>query len=123
MRILSAVLVLFVLAAGIVFLVAGRAEPPTIAFEQPSRAVGFDGSLELTATAPGGRFDALEVSVEQEGQSTSLFSLAAPGEAEVKQDAENRLRIRRPFGKRSIPELKAGRARINVTATRPVLFG
>ncbi|MFB3854395.1 MAG: M23 family metallopeptidase [Vicinamibacterales bacterium] len=123
MRILAAVLVLLAAAAGIVFLVAGRAEQPVISIEQPLKVVGFDGNLEVTASAPGGRFDLLEVSVEQEGQRTTLFSLAAPGQAEVRQDSEDRLRVRRPFGKRSVPELEAGRARIDVTAVRSVLFG
>src|SRR6267142_2520604 len=39
--------------------------------------------------------------------------------ASVTQVDRNQLRISRPFGKQSVPELQSGAARIVVTATRP----
>ena len=123
MRILGLLLFVLLAAAAIVFFLAGRAEPPGIVIEQPGALVGLDAVLDLKVTAPGGQLDSLEVKLEQQGKEIPVFSLASPGDAEVRQAAEDELRVRRPFGKRSVPELQAGPARIVATASRPVLFG
>jgi murein DD-endopeptidase MepM/ murein hydrolase activator NlpD len=41
----------------------------------------------------------------------------------VKQETPDRIRVTGPLGKRAIPALQAGAARLAVIATRPVLFG
>lgn len=123
MRILAVLLFVLLAAAAIVFFLAGRAEPPGIVIEQPGALVGLEAVLDLTVRAPGGQLDSLEVTLEQQGKEIPVFSLQSPGDAEVRQAAEDKLHIRKPFGKRNVPELQAGPARVVATASRPVLFG
>ena len=52
-----------------------------------------------------------------------MFTLEQPSQATVKQETAERIYIMRPVGKRDIPELQAGPARIVVRAARPVLYG
>jgi murein DD-endopeptidase MepM/ murein hydrolase activator NlpD len=117
-RWLSALILLVVLAVAAAYLAAGRAAPPTLTIDKPDRVVGQAGSLEVTAGAPGARFTALTIALEQNGRSVPLFALDSPQDASVTVD-HDRLRITRPFGKQSVPELQSGTARITVTATRP----
>ncbi len=52
-----------------------------------------------------------------------MFSLASPGTATLTQETADRIRIRRPIGKRALPDLQAGPGRVVVTAARVALFG
>jgi murein DD-endopeptidase MepM/ murein hydrolase activator NlpD len=122
MRILGALFALVLVLAAGAFLLAGRAVPPAIQIAQPARFVGQDGTLEVLVTSPKGELSSLEVAVEQGGQRIPLGSLGSEGLA-LKQDAEDRVKITRPLGKRSVPQLAAGPARVLVRAARPVLFG
>ena len=121
-RFLSLLAIGIVLAAGGTWLWAGRQAGPVITIRQPEKFIGQASSLELVAEAPGGRFSRLDVSVEQNGKRYSVFSLEQP-QAQTHQDSANRLYIMRPVGKRSIPELQPGPARIVIQAARPVLAG
>src|SRR5688572_4034588 len=75
----------------------------------------------MMAQAPGGAFSRLTVAVEQGGKTYQVFALNND-EAAVKRSAD-RLLVMRPIGKRALPELKSGPARIVVNAARPVLYG
>ena len=117
-------LVLIVLAAvglGIAYVAAGRGAPPRITIDKPDRVVGQTGTLEVTAEAPKARFTALSIALEQNGKTTPLFTLGSvtPDGTTVTPIDANRLRIARPIGKRDLPDLQAGTARIVVAATRP----
>src|ERR671936_203230 len=118
--------VLFILAlvAGLAAWVwAGRAAGPTLQIRQPEKFIGQASALELMVEAPGGRFSQITVAVEQNGKTLPVFALGQPAQADVKQDTAERIYISRPIGKRNIPELQPGAARIVVRASRPVLYG
>jgi murein DD-endopeptidase MepM/ murein hydrolase activator NlpD len=123
MRYFIGILLVLVVAAGAAFVVAGRSAAPSIQILQPSKMIGVDAALDVTVEAPKARFSRLDIALEQNGRSTPLFSLAAPGSATLTQVTPDRIRISRPIGKRAIPDLQAGAARIVVTAARTMLFG
>ena len=52
-----------------------------------------------------------------------LFSLARRRRGQADPGKRRRVRLTRAIGKRAVPQLKPGKARIVVDATRPVLFG
>jgi murein DD-endopeptidase MepM/ murein hydrolase activator NlpD len=121
-------LVLLGLTAGVLYVVAGRSAPPRLAINKPDRPIGQAGTLDVTAEAPNARFTTLTIALEQNGKSVPLFALdTAAGAANVTatKDASvtavdrNQIRISRPLGKQSVPELQAGPARVVVTAARP----
>ena len=114
------VVVLLALGAGAgAYIVAGRSAPPKLTISRPERVVGQSGALEVTADAPNARFTALSISLEQNGKTTPLFALGGGPPAVVTPVDANRIRITRPIGKRDLPELQTGTAKIIVTATRP----
>jgi murein DD-endopeptidase MepM/ murein hydrolase activator NlpD len=113
------VVVLVVLAAaGGLFFAAGRAAPPSIEITRPDRVVGQAGTLEVVVGSPGGRLESLTMALEQSGKSYPLFSMDSPQAAAIAQVDADHLRVSRPFGKQSVPELQSGQARIVVTASR-----
>ena len=114
-RWLAGLLVLLLAGAGAVFYISSRETAPLVTIEQPDRVVGQTGTLTVTADTPGARFTQLTIAVEQNGQTTPLYSLdtAAPTAS-----GPNAVRISRPFGKQSVPSLRAGKARIVASATR-----
>jgi murein DD-endopeptidase MepM/ murein hydrolase activator NlpD len=116
MRWLAGLLVLLLVGAGAVYYVSSRETAPLVTFEQPDRVVGQTGTLTVTAETPGAKFKELTIALEQNGQTTPLFALG--GNVEHETISGNRVRISRPFGKRSVPALRAGSAKIVVTATR-----
>jgi murein DD-endopeptidase MepM/ murein hydrolase activator NlpD len=120
-RWLLGLVLVVVLAFCALYVVAGRGAPPTLAITRPDRFVGQTGDLEVTADAPKARFAALTIALEQNGKSTPLFKLGDPGGA-VDPSDPNRLRITRAIGKRDLPDLQPGPARIVVSATRPGLL-
>jgi murein DD-endopeptidase MepM/ murein hydrolase activator NlpD len=123
MRYLFALLVALVVCAGLVFFIAGRGAAPTIKILQPTKMVGLDTVLDVSVETPKAKFTRVDIAIEQNGKSTPLFSLGAPGSAKLTQETPNRIRVSRPIGKRAMPDLAAGRARITVTAARTTLFG
>jgi hypothetical protein len=102
---------------------AGWLPGPQITITQPVKAAGLASTLDFTVSTPEGRFETVTARVEQQGKTIPVFSLADQGGATVKQETADTMRITRPFGRRSIPDLKAGSARLVVTASRKVLFG
>jgi murein DD-endopeptidase MepM/ murein hydrolase activator NlpD len=123
MRILLAIILALALAAGVLFIAAGRAAAPAVQINQPSRLVGMDAALDVTVEAPAGTLTGLDITLEQKDKRIPLFSLSSPAAATVKQESPERMRITRPMGKRALPELQAGAGRVVVTATRKTLFG
>jgi hypothetical protein len=123
MRILMALLLALVVAAGVVYVAAGRAAPPALEITQPSKLVGMDGTLDFTVEAPQGTLQTVEAVLEQNGKTVQLFTLDSPGNASVKQETPERMRVIRPLGKRSIPDMQVGTAKVTVRATRTTLRG
>jgi murein DD-endopeptidase MepM/ murein hydrolase activator NlpD len=139
MRWFAGLLLLGLLAFSGLYVAAGRSAPPHLTIAKPDRFVGQASSLDVTAEAPNAQLTALSIDVEQNGRIIPLFSLvpasakaggsgAVPGGVgtmgtTVTQLDRNRLRIARPLGKRSVPELQSGPARLVVRATRRSFLG
>jgi murein DD-endopeptidase MepM/ murein hydrolase activator NlpD len=124
MRKLLALLLLLALVAGAVYLAAGRAAGPAIDIAQPAKFVGQSGELAVLIDTPRGAIKRLDVAFEQDGARTPLVSFPNSDAAtKISQEGDSRVRITHPLGKRAFPAIKQGKARIIVTAVRPVLFG
>jgi murein DD-endopeptidase MepM/ murein hydrolase activator NlpD len=123
LRFLLFLVVIAVVVAGVAWFWAGRSAGPTIEIRQPGAFVGQTSTLELMVDAPGGEFTGVDVAVEQNGRSFPVFALDNQAQATVKQETAERMYVMRPIGKRAIPDLQAGAARIVVRASRPVLYG
>jgi len=123
MRFLLGLVVILVLAAGGAYLYAGKLPGPAIEIAKPTKYVGQTGTLEVSITAPAAKLSSFQIAFEQNGKQTPLVSLAQPGNAEIKMEGADRVRITRAIGRDAIPDLKTGPAKIVVTAERPVLFG
>jgi murein DD-endopeptidase MepM/ murein hydrolase activator NlpD len=125
MRWLLGLLLILAVAAACTYYVAGRGAPPHLTINKPDRPIGQVGAVDITAEAPNAKFTTLTITLEQNGKTVPLFTLdGAPGapankDASVTQVDRNQLRISRPLGKQSVPELQSGAARVVVTATRP----
>jgi len=122
-KFLAFLLLLVIVAAGVAWLWAGRQPGPSVQFRQPDKYVGQNSTLELMVQTPQGQLSRLDVAVEQGGKSFPVFALNQPAQATTRQETADRLFIMRPIGKRAIPELQPGAARIVVHAARPVLRG
>jgi len=123
MRYVLGFILVVALAAGGLFLYAGRLPGPAIEIAKPTKYVGQAGTLEVAIAAPGAKLTSFKIAFEQNGKQTALASLAQPGNAEIKHDGPDKVRITRAIGRDSIPDLKSGPARIIVTAERPVMYG
>jgi murein DD-endopeptidase MepM/ murein hydrolase activator NlpD len=119
LRAFLGLLLVCAVALGTAFWIAGRGAPPSLSIDKPARVVGQVATLEVTAESPGAHFSTLTVALEQNGKRTPLFALESAQPGSLTQLDKNRVRIARPFGKQSLPELQAGPARIIVTASRP----
>ncbi|PZN32881.1 MAG: hypothetical protein DIU71_06455 [Proteobacteria bacterium] len=122
MRKFLILIVLLGIGAGAAWFHAGGAEGPMLVLAGPETAIGQTGELDLAIETPRGKLASLEVALEQNGTRFPVFDLADDA-AQLEQDGEHRLVLKRAIGKREFPELEAGAARIVVTASRPVLFG
>ena len=124
---LKSVLVLVLLLGAAVasgaWYLAGQEAGPVLQIRQPADAVGRAFTVEVAATAPGGRMSQMEMRIEQGGRKFPIFSLAAPADAVFTQEAPDRVRITRKVAGGSLAGLSDGPARLVVTASRPVLFG
>lgn len=118
MRWLAFVLFLFLLLIGLSFLAAGRTTPATLVIEQPGGPIGAAGTLQFTAGAARSVFTRLDATLEQNGKSFPLYSVAEPGTATLKHVDADHLQVSVPIGKAAIPELQQGPAKITITAVR-----
>jgi murein DD-endopeptidase MepM/ murein hydrolase activator NlpD len=119
LRWLIGLAVVALVVAGGAYWIAGRGAPPVIRIERPERLVGQAGTVDVVIEAPRGRLTSLAIAVEQNGRVIPLFSLDAPQAATLTQIDDNHVRVSRPIGKQSVPELQQGSARITVSASRP----
>src|SRR5579862_3313893 len=120
LRWLVGLVVLVVLALGLTYYAAGRGAPPVITIAKPDRVVGQTGALDLTVEAPNARLTALTVTLEQNGQTVSLYDEKNPEPLTMVTIVDrNHLHIARPIGRQSVPGLRTGAAKIVVNATRP----
>ncbi len=103
---------------------AGRMAGPTIEVRQPGKFIGQASTLEMTVKAPNAGAATVNVVLEQGGKSYPVFA-TDPAQAPAKGagDASDRLLVMRPIGKRAVPELKSGPARLVIRAAHPVLYG
>ena len=125
MRIVKTLVMLLLLGlvgAGITYYFAGKASGPAIAIQQPS-IIGQAGTIDLTVDAPGGLLDDLSIVLSQGTQTFPVLTLANAGAGAIAPEGPDRLRVRTPVGRKTIPELRTGPATITVKATRPVLRG
>jgi len=122
LRWLIGLVLLAIIVAGGAYVVAGRGAPPSLSIDKPDRTVGQKSDLQVTAGAPAGTLTSLIISLEQNGKTTSLFTLETPQSATLEQVDATHVQVTRPFGKQGVPELQQGTARIIVSATRKSLF-
>ena len=115
-------LVLGTVGLGVAWWLAGREPGPTIAIQLPEKFVGQTGSLEFSVEAPGAVLQAVDAVLEQNGQSTPLFSLATDA-GEIDPSAPDRVNVARPMGKKAQPTLVSGPARLTISAARPCSTG
>ena len=123
LRFFAGLLLILLVASGALYVAAGRTAPPALTIDKPDRLVGQTGTVEVTAGVPRDRLTALTVTLEQGGRTTPLFSLDSTQASTITEIDPNRVRVSRPLGKQSVPELQAGNARIVVTATRKSFLG
>lgn len=125
-RLLLALIVLAILiglAAGVLYLLAARTPAPEIVIEQPARALGATGQLDIVVTVPGGgQLARLDVTLEQNGRSLTLATLDHP-EVTLRQESAERVRLTRALDRRSLPAVVSGPARLGVVAARTGLLG
>jgi len=124
-RALLFLLVIGGLAYGVAYLYAGTLPGPVVDLRSPDKYVGQNTQLEFSVETPEGEFSSIEATLEQDAEVTSVFS-TDPSEqpaGEMKQESANRIFVIRPIGKQALPNLKAGPARVTVTASAPVLYG
>jgi len=123
MKMLAGLLLVLLLAAGGAWVYAGRGGAPVITIDKPGKFMGRRGVLDLTVATPQGALSTLDVTLEQGGHSTPLYSTTQTGAPALKQDAADRVRLTRDISNTDVPSLKSGAATIRVTAERTALFG
>lgn len=117
------ILVMLVLAAGATWYKAGDLPGPQIEIADPARLIGQGGRIKVFVRAPDAKLNRLDITLEQGELRAPVFSLNAEPSAKPVLESDGRLRVERPTGKKIVPQLREGPARVTVTATRPVLFG
>ncbi len=123
MRFLLGLVLALALAAGGLFLYAGRLAGPGIQINKPEKVVGVASPLEVAVEAPGANLEELQIVMEQGGKQFPLFSLADQTGAALRQDGADRIIVSREIGRQAVPELQSGDAQIVVTAARKVVYG
>ena len=109
------------LAFGVAYYLAGTAAGPAITINQPS-VLGQGGTLDVAIDAPAAELTSLNISVEQKGRVLPVLDVgSARGDGFVIEG--DRIRVTRPIGKKTLPELESGPATLKVRAARPVLRG
>ncbi|MDX1563320.1 MAG: hypothetical protein R3305_10355, partial [Gammaproteobacteria bacterium] len=109
------------IGAGSAWVMAGRAPGPELQFLEPA-AVGRIGQMVLSVETPGAELNALEVTLEQNGESFPVFSLGADGASALVANGD-RLTLVEPLGRERFEALREGEATLQARAVRPVLFG
>jgi murein DD-endopeptidase MepM/ murein hydrolase activator NlpD len=102
---------------------AGTIPGPTIEILEPTKGVGQTGQMVVEIAAATDRLEQLEIELEQGERRMILFSLIGDQSTAQVTPFGERVRITRSIGKRDLPDLQEGPARIVVKAMRPTLFG
>jgi murein DD-endopeptidase MepM/ murein hydrolase activator NlpD len=123
MRYLLGLILVAALVVGGLYVYAGRMAGPAIEITSPEKYVGQKATVEVSVTAPEAKLTSLQIAFEQNGKQTPLVSLAQPGDAEIKQEGNDKIHVAKTFGRDVVPDLKSGPARILVTAERQVMYG
>jgi murein DD-endopeptidase MepM/ murein hydrolase activator NlpD len=118
MRWLAGLIVIIAVCFGILYVAVGRSAPPHITIAKPDRLVGQTGTVDVSTDAPVAKLTALTIGVEQNGRTIPIYSLTPTEAAAAARTDPNHLRVSRPLGKQSLPDLQAGSARVVVSATR-----
>lgn len=121
MKILVSLLLILGLAAGGVYVAAGRMPGPAIEINKPEKFVGADTPVEVVVRAPAAELKTLTVTFEQNGKQFPLYALGQEGATITETDGGVQLAHR--IGKASVPEIQSGAGRLLVTASRPVVYG
>ncbi|MEO8259556.1 MAG: M23 family metallopeptidase [Acidobacteriota bacterium] len=122
-RLLAVLLLIVLVVFGGLYFAAGRTAPPALTIDKPERLIGQNGTVEVTAAVPRDRLSGLAITLEQNGRSTSLFTLDGSEASSLTPIDATHLRVSRPLGKQSVPDLQAGGARLVVTASRKSFLG
>jgi murein DD-endopeptidase MepM/ murein hydrolase activator NlpD len=124
-RALLWLVVIGVAVLGGAYFYAGTLPAPAIEIRSPEKYVGQTTQLEFTVDTAQGEFTTVEATLDQDGQTTPIFSTdpSQQPQGEVKQESADKMYVIRPIGKQAIATLKGGPARITITATRPVFYG
>lgn len=120
LKFLFTLVLLAAVVAGVAWFWAGRGAGPAIEITQPGGYVGQNSTLAVLLDSPDGQFSQVAITVEQNGKSYPVYTMEQGG---LERDATGRQLVMRPIGKRAIPDLQEGSARIVVRAARPVLYG
>ena len=120
LRFLFYLIVICIVVGAAAWFWVGRGAGPTIDIRQPGGFIGQNSTLAVMLDSPGGQFSQIAVTVEQDGKSFPVYTLE---QGPLDRDDSGRQVVMRPIGKRTIPELQNGNARIVVRASRPALFG
>jgi murein DD-endopeptidase MepM/ murein hydrolase activator NlpD len=123
MRFLFALVLILLVALGAAWVIAGRGGGPAITVNHPTKFVGQTGTLEVAIDTPKGTLSRFEAYVEQQGRRIPLATSLDAAGVQMTQQGADRIVIRRDLGKRSVPELQAGDAKVTVVAARETLYG
>ncbi|HVG56004.1 MAG TPA: M23 family metallopeptidase [Vicinamibacterales bacterium] len=126
LKFLFYLILLALVVAGGAWVWAGRMAGPVIEVRQPGGGfIGQASTLEMAVRAPNASATTVNVVLEQGGKSYPVFANepAKPPADGAKSEAADRLLVMRPIGKKAIPELKSGPARLVIRAARPVMYG
>jgi murein DD-endopeptidase MepM/ murein hydrolase activator NlpD len=102
---------------------AGRMTPPVVDLRQPGKFVGQTTSMDLRLEAPGGEFSSVRAVLSQNGKDHEVFALEQQDGASVKKEAADQLFVIKPIGRKAIPDLRSGPAKVTVRAARKVMYG
>ena len=95
------------IGGGVAWVSAGRAPGPVVTILEPT-VIGQTGTLSLAIDTPDGALTRLDVTLEQGGTTTPVFTLAADNGSELERESPDRLTLTRAIGKQQFSELKAG---------------
>jgi len=111
-------LLLAALAFGAAYYYAGTLEGPAITINQPS-VIGQGGTLDVSVESPGGELTTLNIQLEQKGRTFPILDMASAPADSLATDGD-RVRVTRPIGKKTLPDLQSGPATLRVNASRSV---
>ena len=111
-----AIVVLGVVGLGAGWYLAGNEAGPSITIKSPDKFVGRAGKMDVVAESAT-PVVAMNATLEQNGQSTTVASYANEG------SAQTQVTLSGTLGKSAQPALVNGPAKLTVTASRQVFFG